>query len=183
MEAARRRVAGVVGTDVAVIAAQRRSADAAPVAAGIGSGAGVPVVAGRRVGRVDAAGARVASIVRADVAVVAVAREAADAHSAAAPIIEGAGIPVVASEEGAQREVELGGSETLRGAGVEDHLVEAPEGEDHAGEIEATFEELGRIEDVVPILVLGWPRGYHRRAIDDRTHRIPWRGAGAIRPR
>jgi len=81
----------------------------------------------------------------------------------------GAGVPVVAGEEGAQGEVEQGGGETLRGAGVEDHLVEAAEGEAHAGEIEATLEELGRIEDVVPILVLSRPGGCQQRAVDDRT--------------
>src|SRR5437870_947495 len=173
MEAARRRVAGVVGAGVAVVAASRRAGLTGPAAARILHRAGVAVGAWRRVVRVDTATRGVTRVRRADVAVIAGdGREQAAARRIAG--VRGAGVPVVAGEEGAQGEVEQGGGETLRVAGVEDHLVEAPEGEAHAGEIEATFEELGRIEDVVPILVLGWPRGCHRRVVDDRTHRIPW---------
>src|SRR5438093_630728 len=118
VDAARRRVAGVVRTGVPVVAAQRRPADAPAVAAGVVGGAGVPVVAGRCVGRVDAAGARIASVVRADVAIVAVGREAADADSAAAPIIEGAGVPVVARGGVVRVGTPNGGVAAVVGAGV-----------------------------------------------------------------
>ena len=83
VDAAGRRVARVVRAHVAVVAVGRRAADAEAARAGVGRRAGVPVVAGGGVVRVDAAGRRVARVVGADVAVVAVRRRAADAGAAA----------------------------------------------------------------------------------------------------
>src|SRR5205823_10326140 len=59
-----------------------RTADAHAAGAGVGRGAGIAVVAGRRVRRVYAARGRVARIVGADICVVAVERRPADARSA-----------------------------------------------------------------------------------------------------
>ena len=72
VDAARRRVARVVRADVAVVAVGRRSADTDAAAARIRGRAGIPVAAGNRVVRVDTARRRVARVVRAHVAVVAV---------------------------------------------------------------------------------------------------------------
>jgi len=161
-------VAAVVGAGVAVVAVSRRAGLTRPATAHFPRRTGIAVGAWRRVVRVDTATRGVARVRRAHVAVIAGdGREQAAARRIAG--VRGAGVPVVAGEEGAQGEVEQGGGETLRGAGVEDHLVEAAEGEAHAGEIEATLEELGRIEDVVPILVLSRPGGCQQRAVDDRT--------------
>src|SRR5207249_2439347 len=118
VDTARRRVAGVVRADVPVVAVECGAADAHPAAAPIVRRAGVAVVAGRRVVGVHAARGRIAGVVGADVAVVAVGREAADADSAAAPIIEGAGVPVAARGRVVGVDAPRGGVAAVVGAGV-----------------------------------------------------------------
>ena len=84
VDAARRRVARVVGAPVVVVAVRRRAADADPAGAGVARRARVAVVARIAVlFAYDAARGRVAGVVGADVAVVAVTSRAADARAAA----------------------------------------------------------------------------------------------------
>src|SRR5439155_715295 len=94
VHAAARGIAGVPGADVAVIAVGRWPADARPARAGVVGRAGATVVAGRRVVDVDAALDRIAGVVGARVAVVAVRSGAADAVSRGASIGGRAGVAV-----------------------------------------------------------------------------------------
>src|SRR5207237_126785 len=87
---------GVVGAEVAVVAAERRAAHTLPAGAGVVRGAGVGIVAGGPVGGVHAPRLRPARVVRADVAVVTARRRAAHARAARADVDRRAGIAVVA---------------------------------------------------------------------------------------
>jgi len=91
-------VAAVVGTDIAIVAVRRRAAHARPAAARVVSGTGVAVIARGRIVRVHAAGGGVAAVVGTDVAIVAGRRRAAHARPAAASVVGGAGITVVARD-------------------------------------------------------------------------------------
>src|SRR5262249_41947501 len=81
---------------VAAVAGHGAAACAGPTRAGVHRGARVAVVAGNGVVRVYAAGDRAAGVVRAQVAVVAVGRGAADAGAGRAGVAGGAGVAVVA---------------------------------------------------------------------------------------
>src|SRR5439155_137837 len=96
VDAARAGVAGVVGAGVGVVAVRRRSADAGAGGARVARCAGIAVVAGNGVVRVDAARAGVAGVVGAGVVVVAIRRGSAAAGAAGAGVVRGAGVAVVA---------------------------------------------------------------------------------------
>src|SRR5437016_6463294 len=100
MHAARRLVAAVIRAGIPVVAARGGAPDAVPAAAGVVGGARVAVIAGRRVVGVDAAGGEVAAVVGAAVAVVAVRGRPAYAAAAAAGVVRGARVPVVAGGHG-----------------------------------------------------------------------------------
>src|SRR5207253_1670761 len=81
---------------VVVVADHGRAGMARSAAAGIARGAGVPVIATRRVRGKQASGGRVTRVVGAAVVVVADHGRAGMARSAAARIARGAGVPVIA---------------------------------------------------------------------------------------
>src|SRR5207247_2037021 len=86
VDTARRRVTRIVGAGVAVVADHRRAGLADAAGADVAGRTGVPVVAGRGVGRVDTARRRVTRIVGAGVAVVADHRRAGLADAAGADV-------------------------------------------------------------------------------------------------
>src|SRR5262249_52864235 len=71
VDAARLRIAAVVGTDIAVVAVGGWSTNAVAVATHVAGGTGVAVVAGSRVVGVHTPGVWVAAVVGADIAVIA----------------------------------------------------------------------------------------------------------------
>ena len=90
------RIAGVIGAGIVVVAVGRRAARAAPVRAGVAGRARATVVAGRGVVRAHAPGDRIADVIGAGVAVVAVRRRAARAAPVRAGVVGRARVPVVA---------------------------------------------------------------------------------------
>src|SRR5207302_10419965 len=86
---------GVVGADVAVVAVSRL-AHAPAAAADVPRRAGIAVVARGRIRCVDAAAGRVAGVVGAGVAVVAVGQRAARTRAGRAGVGGGAGVAVLA---------------------------------------------------------------------------------------
>src|SRR5439155_15165901 len=124
VHAARGRIARIVGADIRIVAVGGRAADADAAGAGVRRGAGVAVGAGRGVRRVHTARGRVAGVVGADVAIVAVEGRAADADAAGAGVGRGAGVAVVAHRQGGcaaaahPGAVTGGGGETRGGAGA-----------------------------------------------------------------
>src|SRR5262249_56884716 len=87
---------GVGGGWVGVVAVGGRSVDARSGRAGVVRRAGVPVVASGGVVRVDASGRRIAGVVCARVAVIAVRRRSTDTRSGRAGVVRRAGARVVA---------------------------------------------------------------------------------------
>src|SRR5439155_19141456 len=100
VQAARGRIARVVGAGIGVVAVGGRPADADAAGAGVRRGAGVAVGARRGVRRVHTARGRVAGVVGADITVVAVEGRAADADAAGAGVGRRAGVAVVARRQG-----------------------------------------------------------------------------------
>lgn len=96
MLATEHRMAEVIRATIVVVAVRSGTAIACAAAAHIRRRARIAVVARVGVVRVDATGARVAGIRRANVAVVAIKRSAAEAHAATADIVGRACIAVVA---------------------------------------------------------------------------------------
>ena len=96
VHAALRRVAAIVSAGVAVVAGERRTVLALPSATDVSDRANVAVLARLGVGRVHAANPRLAAIVRAGVAVVAVGGGAGQANALLAGIAHGAGVIIVA---------------------------------------------------------------------------------------
>ena len=96
MNAAAVGIAAIGGASIAIIAVEGRTADAGAGGAGVAGGAGIAVVTRGAVVGIDTTGLRVAAIIGANVAVVAVGRRAADALATGADIEGGASIGVVA---------------------------------------------------------------------------------------
>lgn len=90
------RAAGVIGTGVPVAARSGRTAGAGSTRTGISRGAGISVIARSRVVHVRAAYGRIAEVVRAHAAIVAIPGRAADAESSRAGVACGARISIVA---------------------------------------------------------------------------------------
>jgi hypothetical protein len=96
MEASRPGIAGIGRTEVVVATIDVPARAARAARADVAHRAGVAVVTGFRVVRVDAARGRIAAVVRAEVRVVAVERRRPHADAAHAHVDGGAGIAVVA---------------------------------------------------------------------------------------
>src|SRR5262249_54843653 len=118
VEAAGGRVAAVVGANVVVVAIEAGPTHAGPVAAGVVRGAGVVVGAGGGIGRVDTAALRVAGVVGADVAVVAVQWRSTRTNPVQAGVGGGAGVAVVTGRGVVPVDTTLGGAARLVGARV-----------------------------------------------------------------
>jgi len=91
-----RRVAGIVGAYVSVVAVRRRSSQAGSARTCVARGARIPIVALVGVVGVRAAVGRIAPVTGADVAVVAIDRSSTAANAAQAYVAGGACVPIVA---------------------------------------------------------------------------------------
>ncbi len=97
-DATAKRLAGVVGADLSVVAGQATPAQADAALTGVTHGADVAVFAGKGVGRVATADPRLARVVGARVAVIAVRVQAGFAGPRCAGVRYGARVPVVAGK-------------------------------------------------------------------------------------
>jgi len=128
MDAAGSGVAAVVSAEIAVITVWRRTADTNTAGAGVGSSAGIAVIAGSGIVGMDAAGRGVAAVGGADVSVIAIEGGAADTDSAGAGVGSGTGIAVIAG--GGVVGMETAGSGVAAVSGAEIAVITVYRGSD-----------------------------------------------------